>query len=88
MNKGVAETLFGNGLCLPSGSTLTDTDIDRVCAVIEATLVAHDLSRGVTRFRKVDRQQTQAPASDGTAEALAELEGGAAQAPAVQSPAA
>lgn len=54
----------------------------RESTVLEASLVAHDLSRGVARFRKVDRQQAQAPASDGTAEALAELEGGAAQAPA------
>nr|MCW2728212.1 ssb 1 [Aeromicrobium sp.] len=54
----------------------------RESTVLEATLIAHDLSRGVTRFRKVDRQQGQAQASDGTAEALAELENGAAQSPA------
>lgn len=30
----VAETLFDNGLCLPSGSNLTDTDRDRIAAVI------------------------------------------------------
>ncbi|MES2861746.1 MAG: aminotransferase class I/II-fold pyridoxal phosphate-dependent enzyme [Pseudomonadota bacterium] len=35
---GVAEGLFANGLCLPSGSSLSDDDIDRVCDVIEATL--------------------------------------------------
>jgi len=46
----------------------------RESTVIEATLVAHDLSRGVTRFRKIERQQAQTPTSDGTAEALAELE--------------
>lgn len=40
VNEGVAETLFANGLCLPSGSSLTDADIDRVCDVIEATLDA------------------------------------------------
>lgn len=54
----------------------------RESTVLEATLVAHDLVRGVTRFRKVDRQHAQASTSDGTAEALAELEGRAAQAPA------
>lgn len=30
----VAETLFDTGLCLPSGSNLTDTDRDRIAAVI------------------------------------------------------
>lgn len=40
VNEGVAEALFANGLCLPSGSSLTDADIDRVCDVIEATLDA------------------------------------------------
>lgn len=38
INEGIAETLFTNGLCLPSGSSLTDAGIDRVCDVIEATL--------------------------------------------------
>jgi dTDP-4-amino-4,6-dideoxygalactose transaminase len=31
----VAETLFDNGLCLPSGSNLTDIDRERIAAVIE-----------------------------------------------------
>jgi len=31
----VAEDAFAIGLCLPSGSAMTDNDIDRVCAVIE-----------------------------------------------------
>ncbi|MET0929698.1 MAG: single-stranded DNA-binding protein [Aeromicrobium sp.] len=53
----------------------------RESTVLEATLIAHDLNRGVTRFRKIDRQQ-QSPAADGTAAALAELEGESAQAPA------
>ena len=53
----------------------------RESTVLDATLVAHDLTRGVTRFRKVDRQQ-QAASADGTAEALAELEDQAVQAPA------
>lgn len=40
VQTGVAETLFAHGLCLPSGSALTEADIDRVCDVIEATLDA------------------------------------------------
>jgi dTDP-4-amino-4,6-dideoxygalactose transaminase len=40
VNAGVAERLFATGLCLPSGSALTDAEIDRVCDVIETTLVA------------------------------------------------
>lgn len=38
VNDGVADILFANGLCLPSGSSLTDAEIDRVCDVIDATL--------------------------------------------------
>ena len=53
----------------------------RESTVLDATLVAHDLTRGVTRFRKVDRQQP-AASVDGTAEALAELEDQTVQAPA------
>jgi single-strand DNA-binding protein len=53
----------------------------RESTVLEATLIAHDLGRGVTHFRKMDRQQAQPTVSDGTAEALAELED-ATQAPA------
>ena len=30
----VAKHLFSNGLCLPSGSAMTDSDVDRVCAII------------------------------------------------------
>jgi dTDP-4-amino-4,6-dideoxygalactose transaminase len=33
----VAEAVFECGLCLPSGSNLTDADFDRVCAVVLAT---------------------------------------------------
>jgi dTDP-4-amino-4,6-dideoxygalactose transaminase len=32
----VAETLFEKGLCLPSGSNLTEDDLERVVAVIKA----------------------------------------------------
>lgn len=34
----VAERIFGSGLCLPSGSALSDADIERVCEVIHATV--------------------------------------------------
>jgi pyridoxal phosphate-dependent aminotransferase EpsN len=30
----VAESLFTNGLCLPSGSAMTDDDVDRVSELI------------------------------------------------------
>ncbi len=40
VNAGVAEGLFADGLCLPSGSSLTDAQIDRVCTVIEAAFDA------------------------------------------------
>ena len=33
---GVAESAFAQGLCLPSGSAMTDGDVERVCAVISA----------------------------------------------------
>lgn len=33
--NGVSEKLFETGLCLPSGSNLTDAELERVCAVIE-----------------------------------------------------
>ncbi len=32
----VAEQTFANGLCLPSGSAMTDADVKRVCAIIMA----------------------------------------------------
>ena len=32
----VSEALFRDGLCLPSGSQMTATDIDRVCNIIES----------------------------------------------------
>ena len=34
----VSETLFSNGLCLPSGSSLTENDLERVVEVIEKTM--------------------------------------------------
>jgi dTDP-4-amino-4,6-dideoxygalactose transaminase len=33
---GVAEKLFAQGLCLPSGTSLSETDLQRVVAVIRA----------------------------------------------------
>jgi len=35
----VAETLFENGLCLPSGSNLTDSDRERIAKVIKSVFV-------------------------------------------------
>lgn len=35
---GLSEKLFEQGLCLPSGSSLTDSDLDRICSVIERSL--------------------------------------------------
>ena len=32
---GTSERLFQNGLCLPSGSNLTDEDMERIFAVID-----------------------------------------------------
>lgn len=32
----VAERAFENGLCLPSGSAMSDADVDRICGIIEA----------------------------------------------------
>ena len=31
----VAEEIFADGLCLPSGSSLTELDLDRICSLIE-----------------------------------------------------
>jgi single-strand DNA-binding protein len=46
----------------------------RESTVIEASLIGHDLSWGVTRLRRVDRQQAAAARTDETGEALAQLE--------------
>lgn len=37
--NGVSEYLFENGLCLPSGTAMTEEDLDRVCRVFEHYLV-------------------------------------------------
>ncbi len=36
-DHGVADTLFQRGLCLPSGSALTDANLDEVCGIILGT---------------------------------------------------
>ena len=33
--NGISERLFEHGLCLPSGTALTDDDLDRICRIIE-----------------------------------------------------
>lgn len=33
----LCEKLFAQGLCLPSGSALSESDLNRICAIIEAT---------------------------------------------------
>jgi dTDP-4-amino-4,6-dideoxygalactose transaminase len=35
---GIAERLFNRGLCLPSGTAMTGSDCDEVCAVIRREL--------------------------------------------------
>ena len=35
---GLSERLFADGLCLPSGSNLTDAEFDRICSVLTDTL--------------------------------------------------
>jgi dTDP-4-amino-4,6-dideoxygalactose transaminase len=37
--NGVSEDLFSRGLCLPSGSNLTETDLERVMGIIKKTLL-------------------------------------------------
>ena len=54
----------------------------RESTVLEANLIGHDLTWGVTKLRRVDRQQATAPVNDGTGAALAELEGESAEVPA------
>ncbi len=46
----------------------------RESTVVEASLIGHDLTWGVTKLRKVERQP-QAATNDGTVAALEELEG-------------
>ena len=36
--NGVSDDLFARGLCLPSGSTLTDDQVDQIAAVVASAL--------------------------------------------------
>jgi dTDP-4-amino-4,6-dideoxygalactose transaminase len=45
----VSEALFKNGLCLPSGSNLSEVDIDRVIQVIKSTYQPQSQSTSTTR---------------------------------------
>jgi single-strand DNA-binding protein len=55
----------------------------RESTVLEANLIGHDLTWGVTKLRRVDRQPPAAATkNDGTVAALAELEGESVEAPA------
>lgn len=47
----------------------------RESTVLEASLIGHDLTWGVTKLRRVERQAVAAANHDGTVEALEELEG-------------
>jgi len=42
----VAEDLFEHGLCLPSGSAMTEADVERVCAVVTSVAAAGTASGG------------------------------------------
>ena len=39
--RSISEELFENGVCLPSGSSMTDDQVDRVCSVIKKNLRKH-----------------------------------------------
>ncbi len=54
----------------------------RESTVLEANLIGHDLTWGVTKLRRVERLSPTMAKSDDTVAALAELEGEAAEAPA------
>jgi single-strand DNA-binding protein len=54
----------------------------RESTVLEANLIGHDLTWGVTKLQRVDRQPAAAAKSDGTVAALAELEGESVEVPA------
>ena len=48
-NNGVAESLFRTGLCLPSGSSLTEADLDRVVDTIRNVHATSRVRRYATR---------------------------------------
>ena len=35
---GTSEDLFSRGICLPSGSGMSDSEIDKVCEIIKANI--------------------------------------------------
>jgi dTDP-4-amino-4,6-dideoxygalactose transaminase len=57
----VAEQLFERGLCLPSGSNLTEADFARVFDVLSATLGARRRARETGAGERIHRQTTSAP---------------------------
>ena len=54
----------------------------RESTVLEAHLIGHDLTWGVTKLQRVDRQTPAVAKNDSTVAALAELEGESVEAPA------
>ena len=54
----------------------------RESTVLEANLIGHDLTWGVTKLQRVDRQPPATARNDGTVAALAELEGESVETPA------
>ena len=54
----------------------------RESTVLEATLIGHDLTWGVTKLQRVDRQPPAVVKNDDTVAALAQLEGESIEAPA------
>lgn len=54
----------------------------RESTVLEANLIGHDLTWGVTKLQRVDRQPPAPAKNDGTVAALAELEGESVETPA------
>ena len=54
----------------------------RESTVLEANLIGHDLTWGVTKLQRVDRQPAAAVKTDGTVAALAELEAESVEVPA------
>jgi dTDP-4-amino-4,6-dideoxygalactose transaminase len=49
----VADRLFEQGLCLPSGSSLTEPDMDRVISIVRRTFTGASRFAGVAPFSSV-----------------------------------
>ena len=49
---GVGDRLFTTGLCLPSGSSMTNADVDRVITVARDTLTQHERHRASSSSRR------------------------------------